>query len=301
MYITEEDVAQLLSVPECIDVLEKAFALPFINIPRYRLKSKNSLLHVMSASIPDWEVMGLKSYGTAKEGGQFIVLLFSEPKGTLLAVIEASRLGQIRTGAASGLATKLLARSDSRIGAIFGSGYQAETQLLAIDSALNLSRIKVFSRNAENRRDFVYRLKMQTRAELVNAESAEECAHDADVICTVTSSKEPVLYGKWLKPGCHINAAGSNWSTKRELDEVAVRKCDFVCVDHLEQSKLESGDLISVFRPEDWNSVVELRDVVQGKTGRSSPDQITLFKSNGIALEDIAAARFIYDKRQRQT
>jgi ornithine cyclodeaminase/alanine dehydrogenase-like protein (mu-crystallin family) len=116
---------------------------------------------------------------------------------------------------------------------------------------------------------------------------------DADVICTITSSKEPVLLGSWLKPGCHINAAGSNWATKRELDADAVLRCNFICVDHLEQSKLESGDLVSAFKENDWGRVVELTDVVKKKTGRTSPDQITLFKSNGIAMEDVAAARYL--------
>jgi ornithine cyclodeaminase/alanine dehydrogenase-like protein (mu-crystallin family) len=118
----------------------------------------------------------------------------------------------------------------------------------------------------------------------------------ADVICTITSSKEPVLEGKWLMPGCHINAAGSNWAIKKELDAEAVKRCGFICVDHREQSKIESGDLIPVLTEQEWTRVAELSDVVKGKAGRKSRDEITLFKSNGIAAEDVAAAKFIYDK-----
>src|SRR5438874_87326 len=136
------------SVPRCIEVLREAFAQDFINIPRYRLKSESSLLHVMSASIPSLGVMGLKTYGTAREGAAFVVLLFQEKTGALLAVIEADALGQIRTGAASGLATDLLARSDSKIGAVIGTGFQAETQLLAIDSVRKLQSIRIFSRDS---------------------------------------------------------------------------------------------------------------------------------------------------------
>src|SRR5262245_43086873 len=124
MYITETQVRDLLSVPDCIEVLREAFALDFVNIPRYRLKSKNSLLHVMSASIPDLGVMGLKSYGTNQNAATFAVLLFDEKTTVLLAVIEADALGQIRTGAASGLATDLLANPNSAIGAVIGTGYQ---------------------------------------------------------------------------------------------------------------------------------------------------------------------------------
>src|SRR5689334_17828797 len=130
MYITEEQVKQNLSVRECIEVLREAFALEFINIPRYRLKSTHTLLHVMSASIPELGVMGLKSYGTGPEGASFAVLLFDEKSGSMRAVFEADALGQIRTGAASGLATALLANRDAKIGAVIGTGYQAETQLL---------------------------------------------------------------------------------------------------------------------------------------------------------------------------
>jgi ornithine cyclodeaminase/alanine dehydrogenase-like protein (mu-crystallin family) len=276
--------------------LRDAFARPFINIPRYRLKSEHSLLHVMSASIPDLGVMGVKSYGTSRDGGQFAFLLFSEPDGKLLAVIEADALGQIRTGAASGLATSLLASSESQVAAIIGTGFQAETQLRAIDAVLKLKQVRVYSRDPKNREAFIQKMKSATNAELTAANSAEECVRGADVICTITNSRDPVVSGEWLKEGCHINAAGSNWSNKRELDETAVRRCAFICVDHVEQSRIESGDLIQAFDGQDWDRVAELSEVVRGKKGRSSREQITLFKSHGIAVEDVAAANYIYRK-----
>jgi ornithine cyclodeaminase/alanine dehydrogenase-like protein (mu-crystallin family) len=296
MYVTEDQVRSLLSVPDCIEVLREAFSNDFVNIPRYRLKSKNSLLQVMSASIPDLGVMGLKSYGTNQNAATFAVLLFDEKSTALLCVIEADALGQIRTGAASGLATDLLSNPDASIGAVIGTGYQGETQLLAIDSVRRFKEIRIFSRNSENRKKLKQRLSGRVRAKLVDSDSAEKCVENADVICTITSSKEPVLLGSWLKPGCHINAAGSNWASKRELDKEAVLRCDFICVDHLEQTRLESGDLILVLKDHDWSRVVELKDVVKGEAGRSAPDQITLFKSNGIAMEDVAAARYLYLK-----
>lgn len=296
MHITEAQVKELLPVRECVEVLREAFSLPYINIPRYRLKSRNSLLHVMSGSIPDLQVMGLKAYGTSRTAGQFVVLLFSEPDGTVLAEIEADALGQIRTGAASGLATSLLATPEAETAAIIGTGYQAQTQMLAIDSVCKLKEIRIYSRNEANRKSFVQTMQSQVEPRLIASNNAEECVREADIICTITSSRDPVVFGDWLKKGCHINAAGSNWSNKRELDGTAVRRCGLICVDHREQSRIESGDLIQELKPEEWERVVELSDVVTGKARRSSRDEITLFKSNGIAIEDVAAANYIYRK-----
>jgi ornithine cyclodeaminase/alanine dehydrogenase-like protein (mu-crystallin family) len=296
MYVTEAQVRELLSVKECIEILRDAFSRDFVNVPRYRLKSTNSLLQVMSASIPSLGVMGLKAYGTTTNNASFAVLLFDEKSTALLAVFEADALGQIRTGAASGLATDLLSNRNAKIAAVIGTGYQGETQVLAIDSVRSFQEIRIYSRSPEKRKQLIERIQNQVHAKLLDCSSAEQCVKDADVICTITSSKEPVLQGKWLKPGCHINAAGSNWAIKRELDEEAVRRCGFICVDHREQSKIESGDLIPVLTDSEWTHVAELSEVVKGKAGRISPEEITLFKSNGIAAEDVAAAKFIYSK-----
>lgn len=298
MYITEQQVEELITVKECIEVLRKLFALEFINIPRYRLKSQNSLLHVMSASVPALGVMGLKAYGTSKEGANFAVLLFHEKTGALLAVVEADKLGQIRTGAASGLATDLLASKDARIGAIIGAGYQAETQLMAIDGVRRFGEIRIYSRSPESRQTFIANMqnKIRRSVKLVDSPSAESAARDADVICVITSSREPVLFGSWLKPGCHVNAAGVNWSNKREIDEQCVRKASLIVADNREQSKIEAGDLTHVLSELEWENVAELRDLVKGRVGRRSPQDITLFKSNGIAAEDVAAAHYLLEK-----
>ena len=296
IYINEEQVTRLLSVKDCIEVLRNAFSLDYINIPRYRLKSQNSLLHVMSASIPSLMVMGLKTYGTSRGGGSFVVLLFDEPSGELKAIFEADAMGQIRTGAASGLATDLLANKESRIGAVIGTGFQAETQLLAIDAVRDFKEIRIFSRREESRKDFIARMQPQVKATLVNSGSAEDCARDADVICTITSSKDPVLLGTWLKPGAHINAAGSNSLMRKELDAEAVHRSGVIVTDQREQSRIEAGDLAGVLSEDQWAQVRELSEVVKGECRRSSSDQLTLFKSNGIALEDVAVAHYIYSR-----
>ncbi|PWT89485.1 MAG: ornithine cyclodeaminase, partial [Acidobacteria bacterium] len=231
------------------------------------------------------------TYTTTKSGNSFVVVLFDEKRGDLLAVLEADALGQIRTGAASGLATDLLAKADAKIGAIIGTGFQAETQLLAIDAVRSFDEIRIYSRSAENRSQFVKKMTGSVRAKLHAVDSAQEAVKDADVICTITSAKEPVVLRPWIRKGAHINAAGGNWAIKRELDPEIVRDCQLICVDHREQSKIESGDLIGVVN--NWDSVWELADVVKGKV-RRNPSDITLFKSNGIAVEDIAAANFVY-------
>ena len=296
MYITEKQVAENLSVKECVEILRKALALDYLNIPRYRLRSENSILHVMSASIPQLGIMGLKAYGVSRLGGNFVVLLFDEKSGSLMATFEADAMGQIRTGAASGLATDELAVRDAKIGAVIGTGYQAETQLLAIDAVRSFELIRIYSRSEENRKTFIQKLQPKVRAKLVESNTAEECVAEADVICTMTSAKEPVLFGKWLKAGAHVNAAGVNWANKREIDDETVRRATLIVVDNIEQSKIESGDLIHVFNQDDWSRVVELRDVLRGKVPKRFRQDITLFKSNGIAAEDIATALHVYHK-----
>ncbi len=296
MHITEEQVIRELSVPQCIEVLRAALATDYINIPRYRLKSPGGHLQVMSASVPALGVMGLKAYGTSRQGaGSFAVLLFEEQTGRLLADFEADALGQIRTGAASGLATDLLAAPEARTGAVIGTGYQAETQLLAIDAVRKFDEIRIYSRSAEKRASFVAKMQGRVRARLVETDSARACAVNADVICTITTSRDPVLSGGWLKQGCHINAAGSNAANRSELDQDAVERCDVVCVDQVEQGRIESGDLITALAS--WDHVIELRELLRGTApGRTNRTQITLFKSNGIAAEDVAAAHFVYQR-----
>ena len=302
MYVTESQVIQHLPVPECVEVLRNAFSKRFVNIPRYRLKSQNSLLHVMSASIPEMDIMGLKAYGTSRSGGSFAVLLYQESTGTLLAVFEADALGQIRTGAASGLASDFLASPVAENGCIIGTGFQAETQLLAMDAVRTLKQIRIYSRSTERRKEFVRKMQSRVRAELIDSASAEESVRNADLITTITSSKQPVLNGEWIKQGCHVNAAGSNWAEKAEIDPIAVQRASLICVDHKEQAKIESGDLIQAIHDSSgWDKIRELSEVVQGKFRRESPTQITLFKSNGIAMEDIAAAFHIYAKLKAES
>jgi alanine dehydrogenase len=309
LLLTEADVKRLLTMPMALTAVEESFRRlasgSAIVHPRQRLHIPGkSYLHYMAAADATGGYMGLKIYSSAREGLRFIVPLFNVMTGDLAAIIEADFLGQVRTGAASGVATRWMAREDARVVGIIGTGLQARTQLEAIAAVRKLGAVRVCGRDANRREKFVAEMAAQLKVPVRSAANAEEAVRDADIVITSTTSTNPVVEGRWLKKGTHINAIGANFPQKRELDAEAVERCDVIAVDSREQSKLESGDLIQVFGRDDkrWSRVAEMADIVAGKTpGRTNPEQITLFKSNGIAIEDIVVAGQIYElARQRK-
>jgi alanine dehydrogenase len=303
LLLTEADVRGLLRMPAAIAAVEESFRRlaggNAIVHPRQRLHIPGrSYLHYMAAADATGGYMGLKIYSSAKEGLRFIVPLFNVSTGDLAAVIEADFLGQMRTGAASGVATRLLSREDSRVAGIIGTGLQARTQLEAIAAVRKLGEVRVCGRSADRREKFVAEMSERLKVPVTSAANAEEAVRDADIVITSTTSTNPVVEGRWLKKGTHINAIGANFPQKRELDAEVVERCDVIAVDSREQSKLESGDLIQVFGLDDkrWSRVAEMADIVAGKApGRTNLEQITLFKSNGIAIEDIVVAGQVYE------
>jgi ornithine cyclodeaminase/alanine dehydrogenase-like protein (mu-crystallin family) len=215
----------------------------------------------------------------------------------MAALIEADALGQIRTGAATGVATKYLANPGARAAAIIGTGYQARTQLEAVAAVRRIERVRAFGRDPQRRENFCREMSARIGVAVAPAGSSEEAVKGADIVITATSATQVVLTGAQLAPGMHINAMGANWPQKRELDAAAVARAQLV-VDSVEQSKMEAGDLIQAFGDDQsrWNSVRELAQIVAGKEpGRTAADQITLFKSNGIATWDLAAAVRVYE------
>jgi ornithine cyclodeaminase/alanine dehydrogenase-like protein (mu-crystallin family) len=227
------------------------------------------------------------------------MLVYRISTGALVGVMEATTLGQIRTGAASGVATKYLARPASRVMTMFGAGWQAESQLEAIARVLpKLERVNVISRSPERAQRFCDKMKPHVDVELRVAHDAKTAVQEADVITTITGSAVPVFDGHWLRPGAHINAAGSNFANKRELDTTAVERADRIVADDIAVARLESGDLLGAEAPAgfDWSAVQPLSEIVAGRAaGRTSPDEITLFESQGIGLEDLAAACRVLD------
>jgi alanine dehydrogenase len=301
LYLKESDVEQLVSVPEVIDALDGAFrdqaAGKAWTNPRNRLRLPGATLHIMAGAIPGY--FGYKAYTVTAGKTQFFFYLYSAQTTEMLAMIEADTLGQKRTGAATGLATRILAKNDAADAALFGAGWQAETQLLAMDSARQLKRVWIVNRKPERRQAFIQKMQPQVKAELLAADSAEEAVRKSQIVTTITSSREPVLKGEWLQPGVHINAAGGNLLLRREVDDETVIKSDRLVVDSIEQSKIEAGELLGVIESgrRHWEDFIELRDIVAGfKPGRTSPANITFFKSCGVAMEDVAVGKLVYER-----
>ena len=227
-----------------------------------------------------------------------MIPLFRTETAELAALIEADYFGQVRTGAATGVATRYMARENARTVGIIGTGKQAKTQLEAVANVRKLESIRAFGRDAARRERFAAEMSERLRLPVHPVQSAEEAVRGVDILVTMTSSMKPVFDGHWLQPGMHINATGSNFAQKAELDAEAVRRCDFIAADSVEQSRMEAGDLIQAFGDDtaQWGRVRELADVVSGKIhGRTSADEITLFKSNGIASEDVTVAGRLYE------
>ncbi len=299
--LREADVEKLATMQMALEAVEFAFRLQgeqkAFNAPRRRCRLPHGMLHVMSASLPTLGVAGLKSYTSVPGQVRFHVLLYSAD-GALQAIIEADSLGQMRTGAASGVATRYMARPNaSRLG-IYGTGWQARSQLQAICAVRPIKTVVAWSRNSENREKFCKEMTQSLGIGVYPGFSPEEAAREMDIVVTATTSKEPVLKGEWLAKGAHVNAVGSNSLSRQEIDVETVRRSACVVVDSTEQSLLESGELAraseaGVFY---WEDARELGMVVIGEfPGREDDSEITLFKSNGIALEDIALAGKIYD------
>lgn len=270
-----------------------------INQPRTRLFLPGVSLHYMAAALPDDGLLGMKLYTVSRGSFRFVVMLFEAEGGELLAFIEADHLGRIRTGAASGVAAKHLSRADASTVGVIGSGRQARTQLEAAACARKISSVRVFSRDESRRREFARTMSGLLQIEVEPVDSAEAAARFGDVVITATTAREPVLQGDWLKPGAHVNAIGANMENRREVDDALLRRASVIAVDSKPQARIESGDLIQGFRdsPGEWDRVAELWEIIAGeRAGRKSSDEVTLFKSAGIALWDVAAAGIIYRK-----
>jgi ornithine cyclodeaminase/alanine dehydrogenase-like protein (mu-crystallin family) len=296
-WLSEDDVASLVSPAEAIPVIEDCFrriaAAEVELMPRKRFTVTGGYFAVMAAADRGLGVAGLKSYTVVDETLRFVVCLFSlvdgpdGPAGELVALIAADRLGQVRTGAASGVAAKHLARTGAESLGLIGAGWQAESQLAAIREAVpSIERVVVSSRTPERAAAFAER-----HGADVAGSPAE--AGGCDVVVTATTSKDPVLRGDWLSDGALVCAIGANYSSARELDAQVIARATLVCCDSLEDARLESGDLIEPVAAGqlDWLEVQELHSIVAGELpGRQSDDDIVVFKSNGIAPWDVAIA-----------
>ena len=308
LLLSEGDVRSLLTMPLALEAVEESFRRLADGAatvqPRRRLNVPGkSYLHYMAAADSAGGYMGMKIYTTSRQGLRFLVPLFNAQTGDLLALIEADYLGQVRTGAASGVATKFLARTGAATVGLIGTGSQAKTQLEAIAAVRRIEEIRAYGRDPARRENFAEAMSSRLKIRVTAADSAHDAVRDAAIVVTATTATQPVLQGRWLAAGTHINAIGANFPQKRELDDDVIRRSDLIAVDSRAQSKMEAGDLIDTLRDDDsgWGRVRELSDIVGGTSkARSSADQITLFKSSGIASEDIAVAGRVYERARER-
>jgi alanine dehydrogenase len=301
LYLTEQDVEATLSPADAVEAIEQCeqrMARGAVQIaPRRRLELEEGRLADMAASDLELGFAGIKAYAGFHDGAAFVVALFAADRPELVAVMEADHLGRLRTGAASAVAAKHLARDDASTLGVLGCGWQAETQVSCIRAALpRIERVVAYCRTERKLAEFCKR---------VGAEPAESHRDAAaqDVVVTITTSRDPVVRGEWLRPGTLVCAAGANNGSSRELDNVVLERASFVCCDWLPQARTESADLIEPVETGvlDWLEVHELHEVVGGELpGRQSADDIVVFKSNGIAAWDVAAAAAVVERARER-
>lgn len=299
LYFPESLVRESLSMRDALDAVEGVFRElgegGAQNRPRQRVRVPGRMLHTMSASSSALGYLGLKTYLTARDGMRFVLLLFDQETGSLAAVMEADALGQIRTGAATGVAADYLAAPGASSVGIVGCGYQAETQLEALALVRPLTRVEAFCRNPERRARFARKMSGRLGVEVVPAPSGEAAVRGKPIVVAVTNAAEPVVRGAWLAPGAFVAAAGGNSLGRRELDSAAVLHSCRIVVDDREQARIECGDLAPLVASGElrWDDLETIGEVVAAGKG-SAAAGAALFESQGIAAEDIAAAVVVY-------
>jgi alanine dehydrogenase len=307
--LKEADVKRLLTMPDAVTAVEAAFRAVAQsrarNVPRQRGTLGGATINTLAAVSHETDTIGVKCYPIVRQditvGSSFTMLVYKASTGALLGILEADTLGQIRTGAASGVATKYLARPDSRRVCLFGAGWQARSQLAAVACVLDqIERVTVVGRSADRLHRFCDEMKYLP-FELAPSFDPKAAVIQADIVITATGARAPLFDGSWLRPGTHINAVGSNYPDKREIDGTAVQRAGAIVVDDLSVARMESGDLLAPDAKVDWSAVHALGDLVAGRApGRTSADQITLFESQGLGIEDLAVATWVLELAERQ-
>lgn len=297
LFLNENDVRQLLTMPLTIEAVEEAHKelslCKAIDIPRQRTRLPQTALHILQGALPGRDAIGYKAYTSNRSGVRFLVHVFSAASGVLRVVLEADYLGMMRTGAASGVATQWLARPDAEVMGVFGAGWQAEGNIEAVSEVRKLRLVKVFARNAERLAAFCAKMSERLEIDVVPAASPEETVRGSDIVSTITTASAPLFDAAWLSPGTHINAAGSNSLIRREVGEDVLKVCRPIVVDSVDTALKEAGDLLPVLEKGRLGErqLVELGDVILGRhPGRARPEDITLFESQGMAIQDISVA-----------
>lgn len=305
LQISEQQVIDVLPMCDCVQRIRDCFASfgrgEAQNVPRRRLfLPTGTVMHQLAGAWGGY--LGTKVYTTnVKQGAMYFhVLLYDAESAEPLALIEANHLGQIRTGAASGVATELLAPTEVEKIALIGSGFQAWTQLEAVLTVRQAQRVSIFSRKSANRDSFAAKAEKAFGVEVRAAASAEECVRDAQIVITATYAKDPVLEDAWVEASAHVNASGSNQASRREIPTELVRRASLIALDSLEQAKSEAGDLLLAVPESEWGGLplMELGKIAAASEYRR-PEGITIFESLGLGVQDVAAAALVYEKLKR--
>lgn len=307
LYLTETDVRELLDMEICIDVVEEAFRQlasgGAMNVPRARAHAEGVYLHTMSAVAAYLGYAGWKAYTTTPHGAKFHIGLYSIGSGDLVALVEANYLGQLRTGAASAVATECMARPDAKVVGLFGSGRQARTQLKGVCSVRKIELVEVYSRDEERCNQFADLMSEWCNTKVVPSRNPDEVAGEKDIVICATSARTPLFDGRVLDEGTHLNVVGSNFLNRAEIDATAVHRADTIVCDSIEQCRLEAGDFVQALEDGavEWSNMHDLAEVVAGReTGRKTAECITLFKSVGLAIEDVAVAAKLVELAEKE-
>lgn len=307
LFLSEDDVCQVATMPlalEAVEISLREHALGgAVNIPRERTRIQKGALHLLQGAVDCLDIIGFKAYTSTREGNRFLIHLYNANSGRLEAIVEANFLGMLRTGAASGIATRYLSRPEASVAGMFGAGWQARGQLAALCQVRPIQQAKVFARDRQRLEEFCREQSRQLDIEVIPAANAEEVVRDSDIVTTITTSATPLFDSAWLDPGCHINAVGSNALIRTEIDEKTIRRCDPVVVDARDVAARECGDLLPLLEKGRirWTQIPELGEIIVGRLpGRTNPTQITLFESHGMAIQDLALATHVLQHAKQQ-
>lgn len=301
LYLSENDVRSLLTVEMALEAVESAHrdlaqGLA-VDVPRARSRLPQTVLHILQGALPAQGVIGYKAYTSNRSGNRFLVHVFDSATGVLRGVLEADFLGMMRTGAASAVASRYLAPKGSVVAGVFGAGWQAEGHIRTLCAALPMQNVKVCARDAGKLASFCARLEAETGVR-VRPCSAEETVRESDIVGTVTTSAAPLFQEAWLKPDVHLNGAGSNALIRQEISEAVIRRCVPIVVDSIPTALAEAGDLLPLLEKGRLHArqLVELGDVIIGRhPGRGDDQTMSLFESQGLAIQDLALAKRVLD------
>ena len=308
LFLRDEEVNQSVTMEdmlEAIEEMQRRFGQGKVtNLARRKIIAPGGMLSVMGGGLFYDGILGVKTYTVVQGKYSFQVSVYNANTGELMCYTQANRLGQLRTGATTGVAVKHLSRSDAATVGIIGTGYQAPTQLEAVCQVRNVQKIRAFSRTREGRESFAETMTDSLGISVEPVNSGEAAVAGSDIVICIAAAQEPVLQGEWLSPGATVIGAGPTTWRVREVDDATFARADKIFVDSAEQAPVEAGDMASAVDRGilQWSRLQELRQVVAGAViGRDNPEQIIYAKLMGTGVADVAAAKLAYDRAKSKS